>query len=263
VGKSYVISENPYGRLIKLGELDGIDIFSLTCPDPNLKACTEFSKSISNILDYIRLIYRGLKQSFASYSEHMILYYLYKRPGINGMLSTKHFSEICGLSEKTWKKTTATAITEAKSTGGTELDEPIVKIDSQENSISESAKKNISPVKSMGLNLLEIPNVEEGTFTIKYQEKEKLNFENLRNGINKGESSLLESEDTSSMCTNNLVSINENFEEDLKVVEKSKDISQIQAEEICVVEEPKKNKDTFINEIGDILKEIGTIKKPH
>ena len=129
INSSYKISDQVYGRIVKLGQLDGIDIFSLTCPDLNINLFDKIEKT-SHLLDYLKLLYNGLKQSFPSYSEHIILYYLYKRPGINGIFNTKHFIELCGLTEKYyWKKSAASTATEPRSVvSPSEPEELIVKI---------------------------------------------------------------------------------------------------------------------------------------
>ncbi len=263
VGDSYTVSDGPYGRVMKLGELDGIIILSLTCPDLDLSPAEEPAP-----LDYVKLLYRGLRQSFAPYSEHMILYYLYKRPGINGVLTTKHFTELCGLNEKAWKKSGATAATEVKSTGGTEVDEPVVKIVGGEPntgtpSLAETVKcSTVDTNEEGGLNLLEFPSVADESYDVTWPEKERKTLECVKKGIDKGESSLVESE-ANSMCTNNLVAIEEDAgtSSPMKTAEEAteaKDLSRIQVEEVAPEQQQvKKEKNTFIEEIGDILKEIG------
>ena len=232
-----------------------------------MAACTDTTKPNSALLDYMKILYKGLRQSFASYSEHMILYYLYKRPGINGIFSTKHLIEVCGLADKTWKKSAALSATDVKSTGGTtEADEPVVKIQTPDSSFAEHIKcstmQTVGETKK-GIDLLELPSVDEENCSLKWPEGEKAELEKIKNGISKGESSLIESESGNSMCTNNLVGIEEDFNEEVKSSPKEEraDISQIQSEEIVAIEQSKKNKDTFIGEIGDILKEIGTGKQ--
>eukprot|EP00826_Nyctotherus_ovalis_P011341 TRINITY_DN12956_c0_g4_i1.p2 TRINITY_DN12956_c0_g4~~TRINITY_DN12956_c0_g4_i1.p2 ORF type:complete len:213 (+),score=80.38 TRINITY_DN12956_c0_g4_i1:761-1399(+) len=207
------------------------------------------------LIEYLKVLYKGLKQSFVSYSEHIILYYLYKRPGINGMFSTKHFIELCGISDRNvWKRSAASTATEVKSAGvGSDVEELVVKTIS-DNTMIEAAK--CSNLQAGGLNLLELPFIDEDSCNINWSEQEKDAIESIRNSISRGESSLLESEEANSLCTNNLVEIEEYFGKGTESKPKETDLSQIQVEEITIIDESKKNKDTFIKEIGVILNEI-------
>ena len=256
MNSSWKVSEDAYGRILKLGELDGIDIFSLTCPNLAITSFNHPERALV-LIEYLKALYKGLKQSFVSYSEHIILYYLYKRPGINGIFNTKHFIELCGITEKNiWKKSAASTATEIRSAiVGSEVEDVIVKTVS-DNTMIEVAKCSTLHTGERGLNLLELPLIDEDSCNINWSEQEKDALESIRNSINRGESSLLESEDDSSLCTSNLVEIEEYFGKGIEAKTRGNDLSQIQVEEITTIDENKKNKDTFIKEIDVILNEI-------
>lgn len=286
LNSSYDVSDEPYGKIIRLGILEGIPILSLT--HPGTKEITPLQPNDPTApalsLDYLKLIYKGLKQSFACYSDQLILYYLYKRPGVNGLMKTKQLCEICGLSESLWKKSGVSAgglTTERRSTGGTENEEPIVKIQDNNNtsSLSEgkadleeeksSGKASLTPLKTNdALNLLEFPSIEQESYEVKWSVKDIEEVKKMRESIAKGESSLIEaaqnnagSADNNSLCTNNVGCISEEINEssgsESIKVEEVRELSRIGGEELVGAKE----KNTFIDEIGLLLKEIGGKKK--
>ena len=65
--------QNDYGRILCLGDLDNIIIYSIS------------SKTKLPIgspdTDYLRNIYQGLKKTFHPYSEYLLMYYVYRLEG--------------------------------------------------------------------------------------------------------------------------------------------------------------------------------------
>jgi len=146
-----VISEEPYGKIINLGEHEGISIFSLTCPNVSVEPIKEKTGELAN---YIKLLYDTMKESFLDYSENMILYYLYKRTGINQLFSTKDLYELI-----------------------------------KKEAVIENLNKED---KDKGMDLLEIPIIDEENLIAIHSEKDRTEFEVIKAKINKGESVLVE-----------------------------------------------------------------------
>lgn len=170
------VSENCYGKILNLGEHEEIPIVSLTCPDVSVAPIKESDKA-PEVSSCIKLLYDRLKESFSFYSEQMILYYLYKRPGINGVFSTKELYEFIN---------------------GT------VKL---ENEVKKNEGTKTTPEDDKGIDLLDLPTFDEESMTATCSDRDKKMFEAAREKIVKGQSSLLESESEALVHTKNLVGI--------------------------------------------------------
>eukprot|EP00826_Nyctotherus_ovalis_P062805 TRINITY_DN914_c0_g1_i1.p1 TRINITY_DN914_c0_g1~~TRINITY_DN914_c0_g1_i1.p1 ORF type:complete len:111 (+),score=23.02 TRINITY_DN914_c0_g1_i1:778-1110(+) len=107
----------------------------------------------------------------------MVLYYLYKRPGINGVFSTKELYEFINGAVKS----------------GSEI-------------MEENTNKLI-PEERKGIDLLELPIFDEESMTATCSDKDKKTFEAAKEKIAKGQSSLLEFESEALVHTKNLVGI--------------------------------------------------------
>jgi len=65
--------DNEYAKILCLGELDNILIYSLTSKVKMSIGCPDN--------EYLRDIYRGLKKTFHPYSEYLLMYYVYRLEG--------------------------------------------------------------------------------------------------------------------------------------------------------------------------------------
>lgn len=74
-----------YDILKSIGELDGINIYSLSSKNNNVEPPD---------IDYLRIIYNGLLKTFNPYSEYLIMYYIYLLDGIKNFFSIKELEEI-------------------------------------------------------------------------------------------------------------------------------------------------------------------------
>ena len=74
-----------YDILKSIGELDGINIYSLSSKNNNIEPPD---------IDYLRIIYNGLLKTFHPYSEYLIMYYIYLLDGIKNFFSIKELEEI-------------------------------------------------------------------------------------------------------------------------------------------------------------------------
>ena len=74
-----------YDILKSIGELDGINIYSLSSKNNNVEPPD---------IDYLRIIYNGLLKTFHPYSEYLIMYYIYLLDGIKNFFSIKELEEI-------------------------------------------------------------------------------------------------------------------------------------------------------------------------
>lgn len=76
IGQFEIINspECEYGKVVCVGELDNIMIYSVTNP-------SKLEVGSPNT-DYLRNIYLGLKKTFSPYSEYLIMYYIYRIEGI-------------------------------------------------------------------------------------------------------------------------------------------------------------------------------------
>ena len=208
VNEFYTISEEIYGKVIKLGEHDGINIFSLTCPDVTVMPIKETDK-IASLKDYLRNLYTGLKEAFPVYSEHMILYYLYKRSGINSVFSVKELQEaINQVKEDIVKEEIIKEIVKeeiVKEEVKEEIKEEIVKEEVKEEIVKEEIVETAPEEFKGGIDLLSFPNVNDEDFTAELSENEKKSIENAKEIISKSDNPLMEVEDI--VCTRNLVGI--------------------------------------------------------
>jgi hypothetical protein len=263
VGSSALVGDEAYGRVVKLGVLDGIGIYSFTCPDLKIVPATS---SFPVPLEYLRTLYSGLRQSFAPYSEHMILYYMYKRPGVNGVYRARHFIDVCGVNDRTWKKSATSLATDTKSTGGTETGEPIVNIITADNTSNASFNDTVKcstadPNSDKGINFLELPSLAEGSEAVVWPAQARHAIEKVHRRLRQRESSILESE-SSSMCTSNLAAIERNEVDTSSLcVEEVREVSGIRPEDM-LAGHIGKEKNTFIDEIDLLLKEIGPGQHP-
>ena len=74
-----------YDILKSIGELDGINIYSLSSKNNNIEKPD---------IDYLRIIYSGLLKTFHPYSEYLIMYYIYLLDGIKNYYSIKDLEEV-------------------------------------------------------------------------------------------------------------------------------------------------------------------------
>ena len=82
----YQTNSNCFYNILKsIGELDGINIYSLSSKNNNIEPPD---------IDYLRIIYNGLLKTFHPYSEYLIMYYIYLLDGIKNFFSIKELEEI-------------------------------------------------------------------------------------------------------------------------------------------------------------------------
>ena len=74
-----------YDILKSIGELDGINIYSLSSKNNNIEKPD---------IEYLKIIYSGLLKTFHPYSEYLIMYYIYSLDGIKNFFSIKELEEI-------------------------------------------------------------------------------------------------------------------------------------------------------------------------
>ena len=82
----YQTKSNCFYDVLKcLGELDGINIYSLSSKNNEIEPPD---------IDYLRIIYNGLLKTFHPYSEYLIMYYIYLLDGIKNFFSIKELEEV-------------------------------------------------------------------------------------------------------------------------------------------------------------------------
>lgn len=78
--KETIIDEkNDYGKLIKLGELEKIQIISVSSPTQKQIKSPDCS--------LLKVLYTSLKKAFSPYSNFLIMYYLYRQDGVKSYFS--------------------------------------------------------------------------------------------------------------------------------------------------------------------------------
>ena len=81
----YQTKSNCYYDILKcLGELDGINIYSLSSKKSEIEPPD---------IEYVKIIYNGLLKTFHPYSEYLIMYYIYLLDGIKNYYSIKELEE--------------------------------------------------------------------------------------------------------------------------------------------------------------------------
>ena len=82
----YQTQSNCFYDILKcVGELDGINIYSVSSKNTNIEPPDS---------DYLKTIYNGLLKTFHPYSNYLIMYYIYLLDGIKNFFSIKELEEI-------------------------------------------------------------------------------------------------------------------------------------------------------------------------
>ncbi len=83
---SYLNEPNSFYNIIKcVGNLDGIKILTIS---------SKINEIIPPDIEYLKVIYSGLKKSFQPYNKYLIIYYIYLLEGVKNYYNIKQLTEV-------------------------------------------------------------------------------------------------------------------------------------------------------------------------